>query len=107
MVPHKAPVLGFGGATAGLPVWGAKKRRIEKIENHGALDLGGPHLLATHNNQPIVGRSGRGDAGEKARGGYSVWKGVVPSFEAMIGTTKIYIYNSSAKNLTINYKDSG
>jgi hypothetical protein len=29
--PQKAPMFGFGGAMAGLPVcWGAKKRRIEK-----------------------------------------------------------------------------
>jgi hypothetical protein len=69
MVPNKAPVVGFGGVMAGLPVWGAKKRRIKKIESHGALDLGGRHLVATYNNQPIVGGRGRGDVGEKARGG--------------------------------------
>ncbi len=69
MVPHKAPVVGFCGAAASLPVWGAKKRRIKKIENHGALYLGGRHLVATHNNQPIVSGSGRGGFGEKARGG--------------------------------------
>jgi hypothetical protein len=33
------------------------------------LDLGGRHLVATYNNQPIVGGRGRGDVGEKARGG--------------------------------------
>jgi hypothetical protein len=69
MVPHKAPAVGFGGATFGLPVWGAEKRRIKKIENYGALDLGGRHLVAAHNNKPIVGGSGRGDVREKARGG--------------------------------------
>jgi len=26
---RKAPMFGFGGAMAGLPVWGAEKRRIE------------------------------------------------------------------------------
>ena len=92
-------MVGFGGAMAGLPVWGAKKRRIEKIENHGALDLVGLHSVATHNNQPIASGSGRGDA---RVGGH------VPSFGATIHTMKkIYIYNSAAKNLTINYKDSG
>ena len=90
MVPHKAPVFGFVGATAGLPVWGAEKRLIKKIENHGALDLGGRHLVATHNNQPIVGGSGREDVGEKARRGWSVWKGdVVLLFGATIRTTEI------------------
>ncbi len=73
MVPHKAPVLGFGGATAGLPVWGAKKRRIEKIENHGALDLVGRHSVATRNNQPIASGSGRGDVWVEARGWTRVW----------------------------------
>jgi len=29
-VPHKAQMVGFGGAMAGLPVWGAEKRRIKK-----------------------------------------------------------------------------
>jgi hypothetical protein len=28
--PRKAPMVRFGGAMAGLPVWGAKKRRVEK-----------------------------------------------------------------------------
>ena len=69
MVPRKEPTAGFGGAKAGLPVWGAEKRRIKKREKHGALAVGGHHLLATHNNQPIVIGSGRGDVGEKARGG--------------------------------------
>jgi hypothetical protein len=29
-VPCKAPMVGFGGVMAGLPVWGAEKRRIKK-----------------------------------------------------------------------------
>ena len=63
-------MVGFGGAMAGLPVWGAAKRHIKKREKHGASAISaGRHLVATHNNQPIVGGSGRGDAGEKARGG--------------------------------------
>ena len=69
MVTRKAPTVGFGGAMTGLPVWGAEKRHIKKREKYGALALGGPHLVATHNKQPIVGGSSRGDVGEKARGG--------------------------------------
>ena len=68
MVPHKAPVAGFGGAMAGSPIWGAKKRHIKK-EKHGVSALSGRQLVATHNSQPIVGGSGRGDVWEKARGG--------------------------------------
>ena len=30
MVPRKAPTVGFGCTMTGLPVWGARKRRIEK-----------------------------------------------------------------------------
>ena len=30
MVLRKAPMVGFGGAMAGLPVWGTKKRHIKK-----------------------------------------------------------------------------
>ena len=84
MVPRKAPVVGFGGMIAGLPVWGAKKRHIKKSEKHGASAISGRHLVATHNNQPIVGGSGRGEVGEKASGGKSVWEGVVPLFGATI-----------------------
>ena len=61
MVPRKAPAIGFGGTKAGLLVWGAKKNRIKKREKHDALALGGRHLVATHNNQPIVGGSSRGN----------------------------------------------
>ena len=69
MVPLKMPAVGFGSAMTGLPVWGAEKRHIKKREKHGALALGGRHLVATHNDQLIVGGSSRGDVGEKARGG--------------------------------------
>ena len=69
MVLRKEPAAGFGGAMVGLPVWGAEKRHIKKKEKHGASALGGRHLVATHNKQPIVGRSRRGDVGEKASGG--------------------------------------
>ena len=48
---------------------GRRKETHKKIENHGALDLGGRHLVATHNNQPIVGGSGRRDVVVKAHGG--------------------------------------
>jgi hypothetical protein len=58
MVLRKAPVAEFGGAMAGLLIWVAKKRRIKKREKHGVSALSGRHLVATHNNQPIVGGSG-------------------------------------------------
>ncbi len=48
---------------------GRNKTTSKNREEHGALALGGRHLAATHNNQPIVGGSGRGDDGEEARGG--------------------------------------
>jgi hypothetical protein len=61
MVLRKVPLAGFGGAMAGSPIWGAEKRHIKKIEKHGASALSGRHLVATHNNQPIVGGSSRGN----------------------------------------------
>ena len=73
MVPREVPVAGFGGAMAGWPIWGAEKRHIKKIEKHGASALSGSHLVATHNNQPIVDRSGREDVGEQTCGGKSIW----------------------------------
>ncbi len=69
MVPRKEPVVGFGGAMAGLPVWEAKWNHIKKYWGIGASALGGHHLAATHNNQPLVGGSGRGYVGEEAHGG--------------------------------------
>ncbi len=49
--------------------WGQNETTSKNREEHGALALGDRHLVATHNNQPIVGGSGRGDVGEEARGG--------------------------------------
>ena len=69
MVPPKAPVVRFGGAMAGLPVWAPKRGASKKRVKHGALSLGGRHFSATHNNQPIVSKSSRRDVGEEARRG--------------------------------------
>ena len=60
MVPRKAPVVGFGGAMAGLPVWVAEKRRIKKQRDGQALALGGHRSITITNNQPVVDGSGRG-----------------------------------------------
>ena len=60
MVPPKAPAVRVVGLMAGLLVWGAKKRHIKKRETW-CIGLRWPPLVATHNNQPIVGGSGRGD----------------------------------------------
>ncbi len=68
---------------------GQNETTSKNREEHGALALGGCHLAATHNNQPIVGGSGRGDVGEEACGGWSVWEeGVVQSLGATIETSK-------------------
>jgi len=48
---------------------GRNETTSKNREEHGASALGGCHLEATHNNQPIVGGSGRGDVGEEARRG--------------------------------------
>ena len=68
MVPRKAPVVGFGGAMAGLPVWVAKKRHIKKQTDGQALAVGGHRSITITNNQPVVGGSGRGDVWVEARG---------------------------------------
>jgi hypothetical protein len=49
--------------------WGRNETTSKNREEHGALALGGHHLAATHNNQPIVGGGSRGNVGEEARGG--------------------------------------
>ena len=84
MVPCKAPVAGFGGAMAGLPVWVDENRRIKKQRDWQALALGGHQLMTITNNQQIVGGSGRGDVWVDLRGWESVWGATVPSFGAAI-----------------------
>ena len=61
MVLHKVPVVGFVGTMAGLPVWVAEKRFIKKQRDEQALALGGHQPITLTNNQPTVGRRGRGD----------------------------------------------
>ncbi len=73
MVPRKAPAAGLGSAMAGLPVWGARKRRIKNREMGWALSLGGHRWITITNNQLIVRGSGRGDVWVEARGWASVW----------------------------------
>ena len=49
-------MFGFGGAIADLSVSVAKLGHIKKRDEHAAVAaLRGRHLVATHNNQPIVG----------------------------------------------------
>ena len=88
MVPRKAPVVGFGGAMTGLPVWVAKKRRIKKQRDEQVLALGGLRSITITDNQPIVGGSGRVDVWVEVRGWESVWGDTVPSFGAAIQTMK-------------------
>jgi hypothetical protein len=72
---HYGPTQGARGGVWRRDGWmvrlfrGQNKTASENREEHDALALGGHHLAATHNNQPIVGKSGRGDVGEEARGG--------------------------------------
>ncbi len=48
--------------------WGQNETKSKNREEHGALALGGRQLAATHNSQPIVSGSSRGDIGEEAPG---------------------------------------
>ena len=43
------------------------------------MALGGRHLAAIQNIQPIVGERIRGDVGEEARRGWSVWEDIIAS----------------------------
>ena len=92
MVPRKAPVVGFGCAMAGLPVWVAKKGHIKTQRYGQALALGGHRLITITNNQLIVGGSGRDNVWVEARGWKSVWGDTVPSFGTAIQTMKKNIY---------------
>jgi hypothetical protein len=67
---------------------GQNKTTSKNIEAHDASALGGHHLTATHNNQPIVGRNGGVDVGEEACGDKSVWEEVIALIWAAIQTMK-------------------
>ncbi len=68
-------MVGFGGAMAGLPVWGTKKRRIEKQRDGLGSGLRWLPL-------PRIGRSNNGDVRAEARVLESAWGDTVPSFGA-------------------------
>ena len=72
----------FGGAMAGLPVWGSEKRHTKNREIGGAQDISGRRLMMAYNNQPRIGRSDNGDVSVEARGRESAWGDTVPSFGA-------------------------
>ena len=79
-VPRKAPMVGFGGVMAGLPVCGAEKRRIEKQRDGRGSGLGGRRLMMAYNNQPRIGGSNNGDVRAEARWQESAWGDTVSSF---------------------------
>ncbi len=93
MVPRKAPVVGLGGAMAGLPVCGVPYEDTSKNrEIRQALALGGCRSMMRDNNQLGVGGRVRRDVGEEACGSCSVWGRGVQSFE---------VTNSAHKKLII------
>ncbi len=73
-------MVGFGSAIAGLPVWGAEKRRIEKQRDGRGSGLRRPPLA--YNNQPRFGRSDNGDVIAEAHGWESTRGDTVLSFGA-------------------------
>jgi hypothetical protein len=60
-----------------------------KSERWGGSWPYGQNLIKTHNNQPEIDNCGRRDIGERARGGWSVWRYVVPLFGWQLGQQKI------------------
>jgi hypothetical protein len=88
IVSRKARSIRFDGAMVGLSVLGANTSLIKNRQEHGALALGGRRLIAIPNNQPIFGRSGRGDVLLEAGGGGIAWGDAIPLFGATIGTMK-------------------
>ena len=92
MVPRKVPMVGFGGAMAGLPVWVAEKRCIKKHRDGQVLALCGHQSKTITNNQPVVGGTGMGDVWVEACGWESVWGDTAPSFGAAIQTMKKNMY---------------
>ncbi len=67
----KLRAIGFCGASAGSPVWGANASPIKNREEGGALALGSHQSSKILNNQQIVGRSGVGNVRAEVRRGGS------------------------------------
>ena len=68
MVLRKAPVVGFGSAMDGLPVWVSENRPIKKQRDGRGLGQGGRCSMIKYNNQLGVCGRGGSDFGEEARG---------------------------------------
>ncbi len=66
---------------------GQNETTSKNREEHGALALGGRHLIGRHNNQIGVGDCGSRDVGEEAPLRWSVWGDVSASIWAAIQTT--------------------
>ena len=60
MVLRKAPMVGFGSAMAGLPVWGANKRRIVKQRYGQGLGFRWPPINANNQQSTNIRRMCKG-----------------------------------------------
>jgi hypothetical protein len=78
--PSKASGAGFALDTVGSPVLGAIKRPLENQRDKKGVGLMARTKIKSHNNQPEIYNSGRGDVGERLCGGWSMWGDVIPSF---------------------------
>jgi hypothetical protein len=63
-----------------FPCSGRRTETPQKSERREGSWPYGQNLMKTHNNQLEINDSGRRDVGERARGGWSVWGDIVPSF---------------------------
>ena len=77
--PSKASGAGFVLDAVGSPVLDTVQIPLKNQRDRRDLALW-PNLTRTHHNQPGINDSGKGDVGERGRGGWSVWGDVVPSF---------------------------
>ncbi len=65
---------------AGLPVWGAKKRCIEKQRDGRGSELRWPPFDDGIQQSTRMGKINNGDVRAEARGRESAWGDTVPSF---------------------------
>ncbi len=71
-----------------LPCSGCCTETPQKSERWEGSWPYGQNLIKTHNNQPEIDDGSRRDVGERARGGWSVWGDIVPSFGWWLGQQK-------------------
>jgi hypothetical protein len=74
-----------------FPCSGCRRETPQKSKRWEGSWPYGQNLIKSYNNQPEINDSSRRDIGERARGDWSLWGDVIPSFGWWLGQQKNHI----------------